>query len=60
MRIKLTQDIICGDDTLLTGEEYEAVLIIPRSTTVEFDSDSGKKVRAFHYEYEKVSASTDI
>lgn len=59
MIIKLTQDIVCGPDTCLTGEEYEAVLILPRSTTVEFESKSGRKVRAFSYEYEKVAATTD-
>lgn len=59
MRIKLTQNIKCGDDTCLIDEEYEAVLILPRSTTVEFVSESGKKIRAFNYEYEKVSSATD-
>jgi hypothetical protein len=59
MRIKLTQDVICGDETCLTGEEYEGVLIIPRSTTVEFVASSGKKVRAFSYEYVKVESLTD-
>jgi len=59
MRIKLTQDVICGNETCLTGEEYEAVLIIPRSTTVEFVAASGKKVRAFSYEYVKVESLTD-
>ena len=43
MRIKLTQDLAYENDTCLTGEEYEAVLILPRSTTVEFVTDSGKK-----------------
>ncbi|ALO33390.1 hypothetical protein CMT41_00675 [Colwellia sp. MT41] len=60
MRIKLTQDLICGQDTFLTGEEYEAVLILPRSTTVEFVANSGKKVRAFSYEYVEVLPATDI
>jgi len=59
MRIKLTQDLVCGNDTCLTGEEYEAVLILPRSTTVEFVTDSGKKIRAFNYEYVKVASATD-
>jgi len=59
MRIKLTQDLVCGNDTCLTGEEYEAVLILPRSTTVEFVTDSGKKIRAFNYEYVKVASTTD-
>jgi len=59
MRIKLTQDLKCGQDTFLTGEEHEAVLILPRSTTVEFVAESGKKVRAFSYEYVKVAAETD-
>ena len=54
MRIKLTKDLVCGNDTCLTDEEYEAVLILPRSTTVEFVADSGKKIRAFNYEYVKV------
>ena len=60
MRIKLTQDLVCGNDTFLTGEEYEAVLILPRSTTVEFVADSGKKVRAFSYEYVQVTPASDI
>ena len=60
MLIKLTQDLICGHDTFLTGEEYEAVLILPRSTTVEFVANSGKKIRAFSYEYVKVVPATDI
>ena len=59
MRIKLTKDLICGQDTFLTGEEYEAVLILPRSTTVEFVAESGKKIRAFNYEYVKVPSATD-
>ena len=59
MRIKLTQEIVCGNDTCLADEEYEAVLILPRSTTVEFISNSGNKIRAFHYEYVKVTAITD-
>jgi len=59
MRIKLTKDVNCGDETCLAGDEYEAVLIIPRSTTVEFVASSGKKVRAFSYEYVKVESLTD-
>jgi hypothetical protein len=59
MRIKLIQDVICGNETCSTGEEYEAVLILPRSTTVEFVASSGKKVRAFSYEYVKVESLTD-
>jgi hypothetical protein len=59
MRIKLTQDLVCGQDTCLTDEEYEAVLISPYSTTVEFVVNSGKKIRAFHYEYVKVASTTD-
>jgi hypothetical protein len=58
MRIKLTQDLVCRNDTCLTGEEYEAVLILPRSTTVEFVTDSGNKIRAFNYEYVKVASAT--
>jgi hypothetical protein len=59
MRIKLTQDVVCSNDTCVTGEEYEAVLILPRSTTVEFVADSGRKVRAFNYEYVKVDSVTE-
>ena len=59
MRIKLTQEIVCGPDTCSVGEEYEAVLILPRSTTVEFESASGRKVRAFSYEYEKLAAESE-
>lgn len=60
MRIKLTQDLVCGPDTCLTGEEYDAVLILPRSTTVEFEADSGRKIRAFSYEYVKVDTVTEL
>jgi hypothetical protein len=60
MRIKLTQDLISGHETFLTGDEFEAVLILPRSKTVEFVLDSGKKVRVFNYEYVKVASTTDI
>ncbi|MBU2872337.1 hypothetical protein [Colwellia sp. E2M01] len=59
MRIKLTQEIKCGPDTCSVGEEYEAVLILPRSTTVEFEVQSGRKVRAFNYEYTKVEVEAD-
>lgn len=59
MQIKLTKEIVSGGETFSVGEEYEAVLILPRSTTVEFESASGKKVRAFTYEYEKIAASAD-
>lgn len=54
MRIKLTKDLTCGQNTCASGEEYDAVLLSPRSTTVEFSLDSGKKMRAFNYEYVKV------
>jgi len=59
MRIKLTQNLVYGQETFLTGEEHEAVLILPRSTTVEFVAESGKKIRAFSYEYVKVTSPTD-
>jgi hypothetical protein len=59
MRIKLIKDLTCGQETCLTGEEFEAVLILPRSTTVEFVAESGKKIRAFNYEYVKVPSTTD-
>jgi len=59
MEIKLTKEVVCGPDTCVIGEVYEAVLILPRSTTVEFVAASGRKVRAFSYEYEKVDAETD-
>jgi len=59
MLIKLTQEIKCGPDTCSIGEEFEAVLILPRSTTVEFVSASGRKVRAFSYEYEKIDVEAD-
>lgn len=51
MRIKLTKDIACSQETCSSGEEHYAVLLSPRSTTVEFILDSGKKMRAFSYEY---------
>ena len=59
MLIKLTQDIKSGADTCLAGEEFEAILILPRSTTVEFDAPSGNKVRAFSYEYTKVDVEAE-
>ena len=59
MLIKLTQEIKCGPETCSVGEEYEAVLILPRSTTVEFETATGRKVRAFHYEYEKIEANAE-
>jgi len=60
MRIKLTKDVVCGPDKCLIGEEYEAVLILPRSTTVEFVAESGRRIRAFSYEYVKVESLTDM
>lgn len=54
MRIKLTKDLTCNQETCSSGEEHDAVLLSPRSTTVEFVLDSGKKMRAFSYEYETV------
>tara|TARA_R110001583_G_scaffold187022_1_gene348052 strand:- start:4487 stop:4675 length:189 start_codon:yes stop_codon:yes gene_type:complete len=51
MRIKLTKDLACNQETCSSGEEHDAVLLSPRSTTVEFILDSGKKMRAFSYEY---------
>lgn len=59
MRIKLTQAIKCGSETYAVGEEFEAVLILPRSTTVEFTTESGRKVRAFSYEYEKLDVQAE-
>ncbi|MEI6893274.1 MAG: hypothetical protein V5789_01295 [Colwellia sp.] len=59
MQIKLTKDIVCGPDTCFIGEEYEAILILPRSTTVEFVAESGRKIRAFNYEYENITPPTD-
>jgi hypothetical protein len=51
MLIELTKDLTCNQETCLSGEKYDAVLLSPRSTTVEFILDSGKKMRAFSYEY---------
>lgn len=57
MRIKLTVDIDKNpENNCVIGNEYDAVLIHPRSTTVEFIADSGKPFRAFYYEYEVVPA----
>lgn len=58
MRIRLTTDLNDGvEHGCVTGKEFEAVLIRPRSTTVEFVSDAGSNIRAFHYEYEVVEAT---
>ena len=57
MRIKLTADIEKNfEHGRSAGEEFEAVLIHPRSTTVEFITDSGKALRAFSYEYEVIES----
>jgi len=57
MQIKLTADIEKNfDHGCSAGEEFEAVLIHPRSTTVEFITDSGKALRAFSYEYEVIES----
>ncbi|WDE14148.1 hypothetical protein [Thalassomonas haliotis] len=56
MRIKLTCDIFGGaEDGCVKGKEFDAVLVGPRSTTVEIVGDSGRPHRAFHYEYEMVT-----
>lgn len=55
MRIRLTTTIDTNSEHgCESGKEFEAVLIHPRSTTVEFVADSGKPFRAFHYEYEVI------
>jgi hypothetical protein len=55
MRIRLTTDLSDGiEHGCVVGKEFDAVLIRPRSTTVEFVSDAGRRVRAFYYEYETV------
>lgn len=55
MRIRLTADIEKNfPHGVSAGEEFDAVLIQPRSTTVEFITDDGKALRAFHYEYEEI------
>ncbi|NQY66039.1 MAG: hypothetical protein HRT38_20640 [Alteromonadaceae bacterium] len=60
MRIKLTTDIPQGtQDGCLTGKEFDAIFVAPRSTTVEFVCDSGRRFRAFHYEYELVNVAGD-
>ncbi|MEW6982807.1 hypothetical protein AAD001_09175 [Colwelliaceae bacterium 6471] len=57
MRIKLIVDIDTSPEhNCVAGKEFEAVLIHPRSTTVEFIADSGNPFRAFHYEYEVIPA----
>jgi len=60
MRIKLTKDLTCSQITCSSGEEHDAVLLSPRSTTVEFILDSGKKMRAFNYEYVTVNTAVVI
>lgn len=58
MRIKLTTTIDKNPEHgCEEGKEFDAVLIHPRSTTVEFTTISDKQFRAFHYEYEVVEAS---
>ena len=55
MQIKLTTNISNHEeDGCLIGNEFDAILVAPRSTTVEFTNDAGKRFRAFHYEYEIV------
>jgi len=57
MRIKLTADIEKKfEHGCSAGEEFDAVLIHPRSTTVEFITDCGKALRAFSYEYEEIES----
>lgn len=57
MRIKLTADIEKKfEHGCSAGEEFDAVLIHPRSTTVEFVTDCGKELRAFSYEYEEIES----
>ncbi len=57
MRIRLTATIDKNSEHgCESGKEFEGVLIHPRSTTVEFVSDSGKHFRAFHYEYEVIDS----
>lgn len=56
MRIKLTSDIFGGtEDGCVKGAEFDAILVGPRSTTVEIVSESDRAHRAFHYEYEVIS-----
>ncbi len=57
MRIKLTKDIDqSAEHDCVAGKEFDAVLIHPRSTTVEFISEAGKAFRAFYYEYEEIES----
>ena len=57
MRIKLIADIEKKfEHGCSAGEEFEAVLIHPRSTTVEFITDADKTLRAFSYEYEVIES----
>ena len=61
MQIKLTADIeIKCEHGCSAGEEFEAVLIHPRSTTVEFITESGKALRAFNYEYEVIESEEEL
>ena len=54
MQIKLIKDLTINKETIPADQEFEAQLIKPRSTTVEFTTEQGSVVRAFHYEYEEV------
>ena len=57
MRIKLITDIDKKfEHGCSAGEEFEAVLIHPHSTTVEFITESNKALRAFSYEYEVIES----
>ena len=57
MRIRLIADIEKKfEHGCSAGEEFEAVLIHPRSTTVEFITQSNKALRAFSYEYEIIES----
>tara|TARA_B110000881_G_C18321526_1_gene386994 strand:- start:41 stop:229 length:189 start_codon:yes stop_codon:yes gene_type:complete len=58
MRIKLTTNIEKFSETAcVAGTEYDAVLIHPHSSTVEFLNEAGTEFRAFHYEYEELEVA---
>ena len=58
MRIKLTKNIEkFSETTCVEGTEYDAVLIHPHSSTVEFLNEAGTAFRAFNYEYEKIEVA---
>lgn len=56
MQIKLIKELTLNKESIPADVVFEAQIIKPRSTTVEFTTEQGTIVRAFNYEYEEVEA----